>query len=64
MSAHLTIALTIAFAVLFNAHIVVARSAHFSPAEMLKHMNGMEPEPVRIKTYIYIFFGEPIGEKN
>lgn len=48
MPAHLTIALTIAFAVLVNAHIIVARSAQFSPAKMLKHMNDMEPEPVRM----------------
>lgn len=38
MSAHLTIALTIAFAMIVNARIVVARSASMLPAEMMKNM--------------------------
>lgn len=40
MSAHLTIALTIAFAMIVNARIVVARSASMLPSEMLKNMES------------------------
>lgn len=40
MSAHLTIILTVAFAMIVNAHIVVARSASMLPAEMMKNMEA------------------------
>lgn len=40
MSAHLTIALIIAFAMIVNARIVVARSASMLPSEMLKNMES------------------------
>lgn len=43
MSAYRTIALTIAFAVIVNAHIVVAHPASMFSSEMLKNMESDPP---------------------
>lgn len=52
MSAHLTIALTIALAMIVNARIVIARSASMLPAEMMKNL---EAEQMPDKMVISIF---------
>lgn len=40
MSAHLTLVLSIVFAVAVNARLAAARSASLLPSEILKHMDG------------------------
>lgn len=43
MSAHLAIALTVAFAMIVNARVVIARSASMLPYEMMKNMEAERP---------------------
>lgn len=56
MSAHITIALTIAIVVLVNAHIAVARSAPMLPSEYLmdKEADQLSNRMV-IDNFIYVY---------
>lgn len=56
MSAHLTIVLTIAFAMIVNARIVVARSASMLPSEMLKNMEAERLQNKMVNPFQRFFF--------